>query len=458
MADVNVVADSTAQPPVNEISVNSLGLFDSIQISRIQDNVETLIRSQPNKGVSNALAYDYEAKYGIPVQYHVTGIEKNTSLSSTWSGTANASSSTLSKDGSVVATNLLVNPNPRSSGKFNSIANGTVVDVDNGVRLTPTNVGTKANVNMSIPKPVIPAGDYVLVASLKYSGSTWYDYVVYCGDVYPNIPTSSLTSNPQNFVIPFTTSRDGVSGGNVQFKTPYDGWTEWSNIGLFTASDWQAMQSLDIDWFSGDSYVLGSTSQFDILTDPVALTPQYGWLIHPANPAKSMQLPRGRITGFTDIGRAANATRHDVMGASLPVYTINGSRFGMEFTLELKTRSFDEESMLWALLNDQIPVLINWLDADAQRLNLSPMFVQVGDVTQARFVQQVYADSDESYPDHWRTWQLPCVQIQSPAISQQTAVWTYLGLLNEQSSYLNVQAAYATYADVQAHSLEASNV
>ncbi|MFT8532186.1 hypothetical protein, partial [Bifidobacterium aquikefiri] len=171
-----------------------------------------------------------------------------------------------------------------------------------------------------------------------------------------------------------------------------------------------------------------------LTSETVTVTPQYGWLVHPANPAKSMQLPRGRIIGFTDIGRAANATRHDVMGASLPVYTINGSRHGLEFTLELKTRSFDEEGMLWALLNDQIPILIDWLDADAQRLNVAPMFVQVGDVTQARFVQQVYADSDESYPDHWRTWQLPCVQVQSPAISQQTAVWTYLGLLNEQSS------------------------
>ncbi|MFT8532183.1 hypothetical protein, partial [Bifidobacterium aquikefiri] len=437
MADVNVVADSTAQPPVNEISVNSLGLFDSIQVSRIQDNVETLIRSQPNKGVSNALAYDYEAKYGIPVQYHVTGLEENTSLASAWLGTANASTSTLSKDGTVIATNNILDPQGKTNHAFWS--QGTYVavqDTDGKWTYSVPAYDTADNSCFITPlsrdwtPPTLE--DYVLVACFDDLVGLSLDKINFennagtlaTGSNWRAVRCALSTSNTVHLAI-------GIGSGSTDTSTKSYKLVNW---GVYSISDWQAMQSLDIDWFDGDTYALGSTSQFDILTDPVTLTPQYGWLIHPANPAKSMQLPRGRITGFTDIGRAANATRHDVMGASLPVYTINGSRHGMEFTLELKTKSFDEESMLWALLTDQVPILIDWLDADAQRLNMTPMFVQVGDVTQARFVQQIYVNSDSSYPDHWRTWQLPCIQVQSPAISQQTAVWTYLGLLNEQSS------------------------
>jgi hypothetical protein len=195
----------------------------------------------------------------------------------------------------------------------------------------------------------------------------------------------------------------------------------------------------------------GATVDVNILSSEITLTPDTGWLIHPGNPAKSMPLPLGRLTGLTGMGRSMNATRHDVLGATLPVYTINGPRFGLQFTLELRTRTLDEESMLWALLDDQIPILINWLDTDAQRLNMKPMYLQVGDVQEERFAQMLYPARYANTPAERRDWKLPCIQVQSPAISQQAVGWTYAALLGEQSTYLTAQSSYATYADLQAH-------
>lgn len=195
----------------------------------------------------------------------------------------------------------------------------------------------------------------------------------------------------------------------------------------------------------------GTSSDVNMSSNSVILTPGTGWLIHPGNPAKSMPLPLGRLTGLTGMGRGMNATRHDVLGATLPVYTITGPRFGLQFTLELRTRTLDEESMLWALLDDQIPVLINWLDVDAQRLNMKPMYLQIGDVGVERFAQMLYPKQIGNTPGDWREWKLPCTQVQSPAISQQAVGWTYADLPAKQSTYLALQAAYATYADLQAH-------
>ncbi|MCI1643120.1 MAG: hypothetical protein LKI21_00985 [Bifidobacterium crudilactis] len=195
----------------------------------------------------------------------------------------------------------------------------------------------------------------------------------------------------------------------------------------------------------------GASTDVNMSSELVTLTPDSGWLIHPGNPAKSMPLPLGRLTGLTGMGRGMNATRHDVLGATLPVYTITGPRFGLQFTLELRTRTLDEESMLWALLDDQIPVLINWLDTDAQRLNMKPMYLQIGDAQADRFAQMLYPTQSTNTPGERREWKLPCVQVQSPAISQQAVGWTYADLFAEQPTYLAVQATYATYADLQAH-------
>lgn len=44
-------------------------------------------------------------------------------------------------------------------------------------------------------------------------------------------------------------------------------------------------------------------------------------------------LPLGRLTGLTDMERSMNATQHDVLGATLLVYMVNGPRYGMQYTL-----------------------------------------------------------------------------------------------------------------------------
>jgi hypothetical protein len=212
------------------------------------------------------------------------------------------------------------------------------------------------------------------------------------------------------------------------------------------------MQARGVTWFDGDSFQAGTTTQYDESSSPVTLSPDSGWLIHPGNPAKSMRLPLGHITGMGDTTRRSNATRHDILGARYPIYTNPGPRYSRELSMKLRTRTADDENMLDALLDDQTPILFNPRGVDASRLNLNPMYLQVGDVTAARYAQSLYPTSDS--PQHWRDWTLPCTQVDSPAVSQQAVGWTYAQLLNDNTRYQSVIISYKDYASLQAHSVK----
>jgi hypothetical protein len=413
-------------------------LFQSLTVTRIQDGSETLIRRQPTVGTSDALAYDYEPRYGMPAAYRMSGVEKQNSLSSSWAGKADSSASALSENGAVIATNSFTAPN--ATIRYDML-NCTALSVDGKWKYT-SNAADISAVYSIIPSS-LPVGTVIYY---KLSADT---------TIRTTLQNASLLRRNDDGERWWTIDSEGDHAvfivGNDSGGSGIGQSITLERFGQYTPSDYAAMQSLGIGWFSGDTYQVGVTSTFDILSSEVTLSPDTGWLIHPGNPAKSMPLPLGRLTGLTGLGRGMNATRHDVLGATLPVYTITGPRFGLQFTLELRTRSLDEESILWALLDDQIPVLINWLNTDSQRLNMKPMYLQIGDVGVERFAQMLYPKQIGDTPGDWREWKLPCIQVQSPAISQQAVGWTYAALLAEQSTYLTVQASYATFADLQAH-------
>lgn len=182
------------------------------------------------------------------------------------------------------------------------------------------------------------------------------------------------------------------------------------------------------------------------VSDEVTLKSSTGWLIHPANPAKSVQLTAGMLTMVDSLSRRTNAVRHDVLRAHYPIYTIPASRNSREFTLHLRTKALDQEDMVFALIDDQIPILFNPLPSYG--FGLEPMFVQILDVQEDRFAQLSTRVPNIS---EWREWQWPCVEVGSPAVVQQAVGWTYADVLDENSTYDALLTSYKSYADLQAH-------
>ena len=173
-------------------------------------------------------------------------------LQNHWAGTPNASISTLSQDGQVVATNLILSPLPRASDyKVSSNNSGgapTVVDQSNGMKVTSNGAG-----NPSAQKSgyTLSAGSYHLHAELsEVSGRMWHDSLL---GIWPNIfPTPSVLSN--GIVDYDATVPSSISSGILELKCPSDGYAVWRHVGLYTAADWQAMQARGVPWFDGDSY------------------------------------------------------------------------------------------------------------------------------------------------------------------------------------------------------------
>ena len=404
-------------------------------MTRIVGGVEEPIRRQPIVGVSDVTLYDYEAPYDRSSVYRIQGIERNT-LSTQWTGDKNASTSTLSQDGAVVATNYVTDPNAlQKVSTWSPVGSTTAVQRPDGHWVyTPDSDVTR--LALFIPITPLAQDDYVYCAWLGGTGNGYLENIdtVAKGNGW----VLGKNTNPARNKTIFPT----LNGTPITIL----------KVGKYTPTDYAALQSLGVTWFDGDSFQAGTTTQYDESSSPVTLSPDTGWLIHPGNPAKSMRLPLGHITGMGDTTRRSNATRHDILGARYPIYTNPGPRYSRELSMKLRTRTADDENMLDNLLDDQTPILFNPRGVDASRLNLDPMYLQVGDVTAARYAQSLYPTSDS--PQHWRDWTLPCTQVDSPAVSQQAVGWTYAQLLNDNTRYQSVIISYKDYASLQAHSVK----
>ena len=211
--------------------------------------------------------------------------------SSAWTGTANASASTLSQDGTVVATNIIPDPTPSNAGAFcarwdNSISYDTGTQA---VVLTSTsNTGSTSLINEcdmyanhdAFPPsrqpsnaPVVAPGDYVFAVMAfipvesvnvttcsiaqytpKTDGTDAWDELVSPtftpahGVWFPMV--QKFSTRVQQHVYPrIRFSKSDATVSKVMVR----------HVGLFTASDWAAMQSLGVNWFAGDEY--GKVSQ-----------------------------------------------------------------------------------------------------------------------------------------------------------------------------------------------------
>lgn len=438
MAEVTVSADPSYGPPRNVIVAHATGgsILESCEVTRIVGGAEEPIRRQPIVGVSDVTLYDYEAPYDRSSVYRIQGLERNIDLVSAWTGDKNASTSQLSQDGQVVATNYVTDPNAlQKVGTWSPAGSTTAVQRPDGHWVyTPDSDVTR--LAFFIPINQLVQNDYVYCEWLGGTGDGYLE----------NIDT---VAHGNGWILGKNTN---PAGNKTIYPTLNGTPITILKVGRYSAADYAAMQARGVTWFDGDSFQAGTTTQYDESSSPVTLSPDTGWLIHPGNPAKSMRLPLGHITGMGDTTRRSNATRHDILGARYPIYTNPGPRYSRELSMKLRTRTADDENMLDNLLDDQTPILFNPRGVDASRLNLNPMYLQVGDVTAARYAQSLYPTSDS--PQHWRDWTLPCTQVDSPAVSQQAVGWTYAQLLNDNTRYQSVIISYKDYASLQAHSVK----
>lgn len=168
-----------------------------------------------------------------------------------WTGTTNASASTLSQDGKVVATNLILSPLPRAAdytvADGSHVGSPTVSDHPNGMKIT-SNGSRNPGANNSVY--TLPAGSYHLHAELsEVSGTQWTDMLLGFWPAITPYP-SVLSDGVVDYDVTLTSDMPLT---DFALKCPTDGYAVWRHVGLYTAAGWAAMQTRGVTWFDGDS-------------------------------------------------------------------------------------------------------------------------------------------------------------------------------------------------------------
>ena len=182
-------------------------------------------------------------------------------LQNHWTGTPNASTSTLSQDGRVVATNLVTSPKPLAAGWTQSAV--TMTDTPDGMTVSAHD-GDSDSYATIINIPCNPDTTYHIAADLaRIDGPTWNNGPLFAYEIdgqggilatHVNIGGGGRGILQADF-----TTTPNTSYINIRLYAPLDVTQEtvWRHIGLYTAADWQAMQALGVTWFDGDMYQKG---------------------------------------------------------------------------------------------------------------------------------------------------------------------------------------------------------
>lgn len=186
----------------------------------------------------------------------------------------------------------------------------------------------------------------------------------------------------------------------------------------------------------------GSTTETYTAT-AATLAPAFPWAIHPTTPSLSVCLDTGDPTvmgviATGTVGRAATTVKHRIIGAKYQLVTKTGPRAASTGQLSLATVTPLEQDAIWAAVDDQTPLLIqfpagwgwDWEDG----------YYDVGDVTADRFIQ--YG------PEPRRVFTLPLERVEAPAGNQQPER-TWADVLSGFATWTDVAAAYADWTGVE---------
>jgi hypothetical protein len=162
-------------------------------------------------------------------------------LVSAWLGTADASASTLSKDGTVVATNSNTDPN---ATKHYGMANGA--SAKSGDKWEYTSTSDSVSAVYGIFSSTVPVGTiiYYKMASSETIRTTLQNATLIKKNDKGERWWSTNGIEDHAIYIVGSSSEGSGAGQSIILE----------RFAQYTPTDFAALQSLGIDWFSGDSY------------------------------------------------------------------------------------------------------------------------------------------------------------------------------------------------------------
>jgi len=435
---ISVTTEPAFAPPRMrvDVGVDAGDVMTSVALWRTDSTGRSLVRTQPSAGFDSRTVYDYECPYGQNVTYDweasyydpalsgTTFSEPWSSFPGSWTGnTANASiaSNRVTLTGLIDTYRSLLRSGLNAAWDTITIARLAIEWWSSplyGLRLafgaTELVLGTSGTNlliqrSTGITSSTIPTG---IDASQPFT----------------------ITRNGNEFVIVGTNGSTTVSStlsvGNLASiriesgpvaETPIN-----AVVGAITVKTFASLQ------------------QIAETATPAALNPVDVWLVAPQAPALSVRVsgdPRSAEVQVRDISAIRNQDRksyHSILGVKEPITTASGPGGPDEFTIELRTRTADQEAALLALWDKQLPVLVR--TPPALGYDIPDGFYSIGELRRARVAQL------PSYPARIIT--LPLVAVASPDVDVENVGWSWAALAAEFSSWNAVKAAYATWADV----------
>ncbi|MEK0217242.1 hypothetical protein WM014_00020 [Bifidobacterium mongoliense] len=213
------------------VSVRNVDVPDTRGRSNLQGIVVDLLAPDPR-----AYGPVSSDSTGLPV--HGGGLVFDTSPSTQWTGDKNASTSTLSQDGAVVATNYVTDPNAlQKVGTWSPAGSTTAVQRPDGHWVyTPDSDVTR--LAFFIPITPLAQDDYVYCEWLG-------------GTRDASLENIDTVAHGNGWILGKNTN----PAGNKTIYPVLNGTPiTILKVGRYSAADYAAMQALGVNWFSGDSY------------------------------------------------------------------------------------------------------------------------------------------------------------------------------------------------------------
>ncbi len=203
-----------------------------------------------------------------------------------------------------------------------------------------------------------------------------------------------------------------------------------------------AVADYDVPWGVPVTYRATYTagSSFTETTTTITVPATGGWMIHPIFPTLSVQITGTStwVMSAASVTRVANATSHTVIGSRFPVVTTVGPRQAGALTMNLATGSPAAEAAMWALLDDQTPMLIRF--PDSLGANFDAGYYSVGDVK---------ADRVGTVAEPTRLFSLPLTRV-APITVAPVLSWDYPTIRSTFADYPALTAQFADYASLTA--------
>lgn len=248
---INLGVETTNDIRTRPVSIRNIDVPDTRGRSSVDGIAVDVVAPDPR-----AYGVVSSDSTGLPV--HGGGLVFDTSPSTRWNGTPNASASTLSQDGAVVATQYMPNPAWQSSGTpLTRILDGSITyrwaNV-NAFALSPN--GTATYGPYAEQKLAgLPAGSSMALYMEVGGGDsgTARGNILSVTDSGDNILTQLPILVPNRInTLSFTVP------GNGQIILKFRGMLEHTvvfyDMLLCASADWSAMQARGVTWFDGDSY------------------------------------------------------------------------------------------------------------------------------------------------------------------------------------------------------------